>query len=78
MSLISVYLHRETNGYIGENQKHLQHDDNDDARFQLLQNPITYRDCDTTENINFKIEPKMNKQIEVMQLLMNGRIKKAS
>ena len=40
-----------------ENQKHLQHDDNDDARFQLLQNPITYRDCDTTENINFKIEP---------------------
>lgn len=40
-----------------ESFKHHQHDDNDDAKFQLLQNPITYRDCNSSENVNFNLEP---------------------
>jgi hypothetical protein len=40
-----------------ESWKYQQHDDNDDAKFQLLQNPVTYRDCEDKNNINFKITP---------------------
>ena len=39
-----------------ESIKFAQHDDNDDAKIQLLQNPITYAKCQESNNINFNIE----------------------
>ena len=57
MIQINVYLQLETNGYTGEKVLNLAYDDNDDAKFQLLQNPITYRDCNSYENVNFNLEP---------------------
>lgn len=44
-----------------ESTKFPQHDDNDDAKFQVLQNPITYNDCgNNSSNINFNIKPLEN------------------
>jgi hypothetical protein len=52
-----------------ESWKYAQHDDNDDARQQLLQNPITYAKCQDKKNVNFKLEPingdNINKRVNV-------------
>lgn len=40
-----------------ESTKYQQHDDDDDAKIQILKNPITYAKCDNTRNINFNLEP---------------------
>ena len=51
-----------------ESFKFAQHDDNDDAKFQLLQNPITYRDCNSYENVNFNLEPRIRMPLEKLQV----------
>jgi hypothetical protein len=64
-----------------ESTKFPQHDDNDDARFQLLQNPVTYRDCEDKKNINFKITPvgeQTNRGNAAPDELSNKAFKKTS
>ncbi len=40
-----------------ESTSYAQHDDDDDAKIQILKKPITYATCDQTRNINFNLEP---------------------
>ena len=64
-----------------ENWKYQQHDDSDDAKFQLLQNPVTYRDCEDKKNINFKITPvgeQTNRGNAAPDELSNKAFKKTS
>ena len=56
-----------------------QHDDDDDAKFQILQNPVTYKDCGNSRNINFKITPigeQNNRDDNSISKLSNDSFKK--
>ena len=38
-----------------ESYKYIQHDDDDDAKFQIIHNPVTFKECDEPSNVNFNL-----------------------
>ena len=45
----------EINIYIERSFEYIQHDDDDDAKYQIIHNPVTYRECDDPSNVNFNL-----------------------
>ena len=63
-----------------ESYKYPQHDDNDDAHFQVIHNPVTFRECNDVKNTEFylgTIEEQNNKKTNTdtnsyKSFIMNG------